>query len=480
MLQNYLSPQDYLSAKAEKLTLLAGANQTLWPTQYRNSETGRLYVPHSNEERDFVYHYTVPFPAILGGEGSGKSVAGIIADLERVRDLQSGIVVSPNLPHFRRSLWPEFRRWCPWQCVVSSQQYRESPEWVPHEQFELVFNLRGYPRLLMGGLIGESGRVGSWEGPNVSFFHIDEARHLHSAQGLKVLVGRVRIPSPSGWLPQGYITSTGGSDVITEYYGPLKDDDPQSDYKSRTSVIILLTENNLHNLSSDYLDNRSSILNDAEREILLGHDPFSVIEDSPLLDNIVLWDRLKEPLPALTKREPLVLALDAGKNRDHFGMVGTTRHPDKARHRAGDVAVRFSQEWIPPKRGKGLDFSAGPLARLRELNKLYNIVCVPYDPWQLHQPMLDLERELGLYVKEFTQGDKRAIADSDLVNGIVNGTLAHNGELFDLRKHIMGARRKPDPANNGRIRIIKKNSGTFVDLTVCLSMSTYMCKFLNL
>lgn len=464
--------------KAGQAYSLARIAKPKWDSSYtyRNSETHKVYTPHNEEERRFVYEYTVPFPAILGGEGSGKSVAGIIADLERIRMGMSWIVLSPNLPHFKKSLWPEFRRWCPWQSVVESQRYRQSPEWQPSESFELVFDLPGYPRLLMGGLVGESGRVGTWEGPNVSGWHVDEFRHVRDASGLKMLIGRARIVGPNGFKPQGYITSTGGSDVITEYYGPTKDSEhAHPDFKAKTQVIILLTENNMHNLSSDYLVNRVSLLTESEKEILTGHDPWSIVVDSPYLDNMILWDRLKEPLPELGKREPLVIALDAGAKRDHFGFIGGTRHP--TRH--DDVAVRIVEEWIPKGKG-GLDFSTGPLLRLRELKKSgYYIVCVTFDPWQLHQPMKDVERELGLYVKEFNQGEARAIADSDLLTAINAGNISHDGNAT-LRKHLQNARRKPDSTNSGRIRLVKKSLGEKIDLSVCLSMMRSICKFLNL
>lgn len=475
-----IASQSALIAGRAEAFRRASASKPKWDAQweYRNSETGRAYTPHSEQERNFVYSYTVPFPAILGGEGSGKSVAGIIADLERIRMGMSWIVVSPNLPHFKKSLWPEFKRWCPWEFVVESQRYRQSPEWQPSESFELVFDLPGYPKLLMGGLVGESGRVGTWEGPNVSGFHIDEARHLHDAAGLKVLTGRARIVGPSGFLPQGYITSTGGCDWITEYYGPEKDGEHKHpEFKAKTQIIVLLTSGNQANLSADYIANRTSLLTDEEREILTGVDPWSIVVDSPFLENMILWDRLKEVLPPLGKREPLVLALDAGTHRDHFGIVGVTRHPDKARH--GDVAVRFVEEWIPQGKG-GLDFQKGPMLRIRQLKRDgYYLMCATYDPYQLHQPMKDLEAELGLYIKDFNQGEARAIADNDLLTGIMAGQVAHDGDLT-LRKHIQNARRKPDTALSGKIRLIKKSLGEKIDLSVCLSMSRSICKFLSI
>lgn len=446
---------------------------------YRNSETGKAWTPRNDIERRFVYEYTAPYPAILGGEGSGKTVLTVIADLVRVSMGMSGIVVSPNLPHFKRSLWPEFKRWCPWQFVIESQRYRQSPEWQPSESFELVFDLPSYPRLLMGGLIGEGGRVGTWEGPNISFFHVDEARHLPNEDGLKVLMGRARIDGPNGFEPQGYISSTGGCDWITEYYGPVKDGNEHAhpEFKAKTEIIILLTKDNQDNLSKNYIANRISALTDEEAEIILGIDPWAVVVDNPFLDSIILWDRLQEALPVLGKREPLVIGLDAGTHRDHFGMIGVTRHPDKTRR--DDTAIRFAEEWIP-KGTRGLDFDTGPLLRIKELKKSgYYIMCVCFDPYQLHQPMIDLEKNEGIYTKPIGQGEPRAIADSDLKSAIVFGQIAHDGDKA-LRKHIQNARSKPDSTLSGKIRIIKKAQEGKIDLAIALSMARSICKFLNL
>ncbi len=135
---------------------------------YVNSETGRAYTPHHDDERRFVFNDAPRRAMAKGGEGGGKSVAGIIKNLERLRRGMHGIMGSPDFPHFCRSLWPEFARWCPWQHVIAEQRYRGRSGWEPSRPFSLTFTTGG--TLLCGGF----DEPGSWEGPNVHFAHFDE------------------------------------------------------------------------------------------------------------------------------------------------------------------------------------------------------------------------------------------------------------------------------------------------------------------
>src|ERR1051326_5404988 len=67
----------------------------VWPDEYVNCDTGKSYEPHHEDERKFVYEDGPSNALARGGEGSGKSVAGIIKDLNRLRRGCTGIMVSP-------------------------------------------------------------------------------------------------------------------------------------------------------------------------------------------------------------------------------------------------------------------------------------------------------------------------------------------------------------------------------------------------
>lgn len=460
-----------------------------WPTVYINSDTGRTYVPHSDEERDFVYCDEPRFPLATGGEGAGKTVSGAIKALNRIRRGMSGIAVSPTLPHFASSTWAELRRWIPWQCVMPSDQYMQAATWMPTQQFELVFNLPGYPKLQCGGLVDSAGRAVKWEGPNVHFFWFDEARRAPNSNGLKVLTGRPRLTGPGGEPPQGWITTTGGCTWLTEYYGPLKENDKRADFKALTKVIQLLTKDNTANLDPDYAIARFAVFdNETETAIYSGVDPWGEIADFPFLENIELWDRLVEPdLPVLTKREPIAIALDAGETSDSFALVGVGMHPKRTR---GSVrtAVRFAYEWKPEDYGGSLNFGEWdspdrtlPIPTLYDLCKVYNVLQTVYDNHQLHQPVKSLEGRARTWFKKFNQQDDRLVADNDLRLVILNAGTSHNGTLANLRKHLANANRKTyESDGNGRkIRIVKRGS-LKVDLAVALSMAHSALLSLNL
>src|SRR3970040_1452277 len=65
-----------------------------WPdlTEYRNSETGKRYEPHSPEELAWVKKHDTENLGALGEEGVGKTVVGIIRALERARPGCSGAI----------------------------------------------------------------------------------------------------------------------------------------------------------------------------------------------------------------------------------------------------------------------------------------------------------------------------------------------------------------------------------------------------
>lgn len=190
-------------------------------TQYVNRETGRVYTPHNENEREFVYTDGPRYRLVKGGEGSGKSVSGIIKDLNRVRRGMNGVMGSPDFEHFKKSLWSEFRRWCDPEFVVEKDRYRLSQVWEPQKQFELHFHTiydGGIATLYCGGFDDPTG----WEGPNINFAHFDEARRHQDPAMLKVLDGRVRIPGLLGEPPQIYLTTTPSKHWLFDYFGDIE------------------------------------------------------------------------------------------------------------------------------------------------------------------------------------------------------------------------------------------------------------------
>lgn len=448
-----------------------------WPGLYVNSETGKPYKPHKPEEQQAVYSDSPRYILIKGGEGGGKSVAGIIKTLERLRRGMNGAMVSPDLVHFQKSLWPEFRRWCPWDRVVKKQQYRQEVTWEPTRPFSLVFNNSiGTKSVLLCGGAKES-EMGAWHGPNLSFVHMDEFRRHKKPVALKTFDGRIRIPGPASEPPQIYNTTTPRKHWLYDYFGPLKDDDPKAAFKSDSLVVTLLTIDNAENLEPDFTRKRAQTLTAAEARVLLKAEWEDIDTGQRFLPSMLLWDACRvDDIPALTEYEPMVLALDAAVVNDCFAMIGITRHPQNDEI----VVVRFVQVWEP--RGVALDYlgteaEPGPEMVLRQLAERYNIICVVYDPYQLHDFSTRLARDGIAWFKEFGQGAPRLESDQQLLALITQRRLMHDGNAI-LRQHIDNADRKLN--DNGRLRIVKREDAAKVDAAVAVGMSAYQCLFLRL
>jgi hypothetical protein len=442
-----------------------------WPAEYRNSETHKSYSCHHQAEASVVFDDGPRYAAILGGEGGGKSVAGIIKVLDRLKRGCNGIMVSPDLPHFRRSLWPEFRRWCPWEQVVPHQRRRKEISWEPAAPFSLTF-MNG--AVLMCGGIEEPA---AWEGPNVNFAHVDEARRCRNGQVLKVLSGRIRIPGHnsdgSEIPPQLWITTTPKMNWLHEYFGPLLDEDPHADFKAASRVIRLLTKDNEANLEKDFVAKRSQSLSEAERRLYLEAEWEDIEGSERFIESMTWWDACQEPLPPMDRRTSLVLAMDAGVDNDCFAVVGVSRHPI----RPLDVAVRLVKIFTPPKGHNGkVDFEEVETF-VRRICLDYGVKCIVFDPWQLHDMAQRLKRSRVAWLEEFSQQGQRLEADKQLLDLIMQRRLAHDGNL-ELRQHVDHANKKPDEDN--KLRIVKRENSLKVDALVALSMAAYQSLKLRL
>lgn len=197
-----------------------------------------------------------------------------------------------------------------------------------------------------------------------------------------------------------------------------------------------------------------------------------------------LWDLCQEELPPFAPEKeglagskiPVVLGVDAGVSNDCFGIVAVTRHPHPSRQ-ATDVAIRAVKIWTAPSGGH-IDF-AEPEAFIKEICKLYNVVQIAYDPYQLESMMQGLRRDAIAWCEEFSQQKDRLVADSELRDLIVNRMLAHDGSPA-LREHILNAAAKLEKKEDSKLRIVKKAPHRKVDLAVATSMACHRCRYLLL
>jgi phage terminase large subunit-like protein len=179
------------------------------------------------------------------------------------------------------------------------------------------------------------------------------------------------------------------------------------------------------------------------------------------------WDACQGELPAFTPTTPVVVGMDAGVTNDCFALVGVSRVGDQ-------VYVRFARIWKPPK-GGAIDFSE-PERALRTLKTQYNIVQVPYDPYQLHDLATRLRRDGVAWFREFSQGQDRLIADKNLYDAIRDRRITHDGSP-ELTDHIRHANAKTE---GDKLRIVKRAEHLKVDAAVALSMAHSEVRRLNI
>lgn len=128
------------------------------------------------------------FVFFVGGLGSGKTAVGAVKALMKIQEGKSGLIVSPDYPHFSKSTWPEWSRWCPWHRVVEHHKTEK----------RMVFDTGAV--VWYGGIDDPD----AWRGPNVNWFWFDEGARKRDRKAFDVLCGRIRI----GRDPQGWVTTT--------------------------------------------------------------------------------------------------------------------------------------------------------------------------------------------------------------------------------------------------------------------------------
>lgn len=177
------------------------------------------------------------------------------------------------------------------------------------------------------------------------------------------------------------------------------------------------------------------------------------------------------------KKQPMVIAMDAGVSDDNFGMTLQFRHPTIPT----DVCIERIKKWEPVN-GKidfqGTEDNPGPEITLRAWIKEFNIVQVTYDAYQLWDLSNRMNKDGLAWFKPFNQGNDRLLADSQIRSLIRDRKLWHRGEA-SLREHIQNADAKTDTEDH-KIRIVKRTEKMKIDLLVCASMGTFEVLRLNL
>lgn len=196
------------------------------------------------------------------------------------------------------------------------------------------------------------------------------------------------------------------------------------------------------------------------------------------------WKELRDPNigELRNKTTPVVLGVDGGISNDSTAIVGVTRHPDKP-----DlwIAVRFCYI-LQPEGGRHVNISDEVDPLIRKLCKEFNVVCLVYDPMHLEDMAQRLRRDKVTWVKPFSQGVSRAVADKALYDRIMNREIfwyPHGSQMDqdDLRptlyQHIKNAGAKKE---GDKLRLEKLTDKFKIDAAVALSMGAYQCAYLNI
>ncbi len=176
------------------------------------------------------------------------------------------------------------------------------------------------------------------------------------------------------------------------------------------------------------------------------------------------WRSCQGDLRPLEPRAPIIIVLDAGISNDSFGLLTLTYRPD-----TDTVEPRMAYEWKPPAHGK-IDLSQ-PEAEVRRLCKMYRVMQIVYDPYQLEDMAQRLRRDQVAPLYEFKQGAPREVADKALQDRIRDGRVVH-ANLPALTAHVLNA--NAQVVSEGRLRLVKRNQAAKIDLAVCLSMGAAM------
>lgn len=443
-------------------------DKSVWPDVFVNRDRqNKIFTPHNALIAEVIGTDTPRWLLVKGGEGGGKSVVGIMKTFGRLRRGCDGIMLSPDFQHLKRSLWAEFRRWCPPEVVVPGDRYQLNALWEPGQGFELHFynDVGTISTLYCGGIADPT----SWEGPNVNFVHFDEARRVPKSDAIKILDGRVRIPGPNGEPSQLYLTTTPRKHWLFTYFGGVEEnevdaEDPKKPFKDQARVITMPTRLNAANLEEGYVENRAASFDtDAERRVHLEAAWEDDEDAAPYLPNISWWDSCLEPeMPIATKQDGLVIALDAAVSRDCFGLIAVSVHPTKP----DCIAVQAVKPWIPTP-GHPLDYMEVE-AEIRKFVEDWSVLKIVYDPYQLHQ-MAGRLSEVA-WLEPFPQGPQRQLSDRALLDTMKEHKVWHRGDKV-LRQHLMNADRKT--SEDRKLRIVKREEKLKIDLAVCLSMACF-------
>ncbi|MBA7516143.1 hypothetical protein ES705_25167 [subsurface metagenome] len=188
-------------------------------------------------------------------------------------------------------------------------------------------------------------------------------------------------------------------------------------------------------------------------------------EDSFLTDEEYSRCVIKELRPSLGDRDLSIwVGVDASVSGDASAVAAVTRTIP------GKIRLIGYRVWQPTKKRK-MDLEATIANYLRELNQNFTLIKIVYDPYQLHQVMLNLRTEEGLPTEELPQSQNNVIAYSQLLYELIRFQNLEIYENKELKDHFKAANFKESDKG---ISLKKRGKGK-IDLCAALGMAAFSC-----
>ena len=182
--------------------------------------------PHVPQQKFHAAAYKIRYRAALAGTGSGKTVCGVAEDVRWCMENQGivGYVYEPNYSMFRNILLPTLQKDTFFGTPIESHPFVK--RWNKTDKILELVNPCWKNKEVASTLhFCSLEDVERAEGPNIDFFHIDEARLVrYLAEAWRVITRRMRGSDPFKPYPRGgWVTTTTdfpGSDLYKIFENP--------------------------------------------------------------------------------------------------------------------------------------------------------------------------------------------------------------------------------------------------------------------
>jgi hypothetical protein len=293
---------------------------------------------------------------------------------------------------------------------------------------------------------------------------VDEAAHINNLKRrlekeiLPTLIDR----TGDLWL----FSSTNGEDDFKEYFDKGQDPNEPEWFSSKLPTwenpyLPKKERDRVYKLA--VIDGDPVARQEYGAEFINGSDNFVPVS---WVDACGLNNDWWKPLDPYT---PICVGIDVGTKNDLFAITGWGRDGETRKYKPAFVKIFHPEDLTT---GGGIVTFAKPKEFLRSVARNYHVLTFAYDPYQCQGMADDLYQEgLGMF-EEFTQGQKRTLADSLLYTLIRDRDLEwslYDEDCKEMAQHIKNANAKIE--GEDKRRLVKRNDNLKIDAAVASAMS---------